>query len=264
MKAARLQCCRCLWLPVVLAILTGCSLYSGSRYDGEEPPAAARRVIERLQQVNRSLTAFKGIGRIKLWDESREVQAINQRAAWVAAAPYKLRLAILASGRPVFKLAADGRYLYLVDLTNPDRSYMKMRATDPALKRLISLPVKSSDVVALLSGRTPMVEHSSAVLVNDADGDGPVLILQKWWTIVQKVYLSEDRTDVRRIEYFDYNGNLRYRVQLAGMQEISGYRVPMRLVFSNDKGIGLRVDVNRFIADASVTPSMFVLSPPQI
>ena len=266
MTAPVARWCRYLWLPAFLMILTGCSLLSGVGLAPEEPSevSLAREVIAQLRNVNQDLSAFKGIGSIKLWDHSREITPFNERAAWVAALPQKLRLAVLASGRPVFKLAADGRYLYWVDLTNPEHSFRKMRATDPGLKRLIALPVKSSDVVALLSGRTPIVDHSSATLVEAVDGGGYILILKKWWTVVEKVYLDRARDHVRQIEYFNYDGTLRYRAQFERMQDVQGYRVPMQLLLSNDSGIGLRVNVTRFIADASVAPSMFVLSPPKI
>jgi hypothetical protein len=221
-------------------------------------------VVEQLRNVNQNLVAFKGVGRIKLRDSSRKIAPLSERAAWVAALPHKLRLAILASGRPVFKMAADGRYLYLVDLTNPERSFLKMRASDPGLKRLIALPVKSSDVVALLAGRTPIVDHSTATLAEAAEGDGCVLVLKKWWTVVEKVYLDPERTGVRRVEYFEPDGTLRYRVDFERMQDIQGYQVPAQLLLSNDRGIDLRVEITRFMAEASVAPSMFVLSPPGI
>jgi len=47
------------------------------------------------------------------------------------------------------------------------------------------------------------------------------------------------------------------------MQHIKDYHVPLKLVISNDAGAGLILDIKRYIADAAISPSMFVLSPPK-
>jgi len=47
------------------------------------------------------------------------------------------------------------------------------------------------------------------------------------------------------------------------MQHIKGYHVPLKLVISNDDGTGFMLDIERYMADAAVSSSMFVLSPPK-
>jgi hypothetical protein len=251
---------------LALSLLSGCSLVAKGRLSEDEAAQAlqARQVIDRLVRINHELTAFKAVGRIKIQGDGLYIKPINERAAWVAALPHSLSLVILASGRPVFKLATDGQHLYLVDLTNPKQSYTKMQSADEGLQRLISLPLKPRDIVAFLSGRIPIVEHSSATILKSGDDDRYVLILKKWWQVREKVYLDDERSEVREAEYFGYDGKLQYRVQFEGMQEVQGYRVPVQLLISDDSGIGVRVDIDRFMADVSVSPSMFVLSPPQI
>jgi hypothetical protein len=52
-----------------------------------------------------------------------------------------------------------------------------------------------------------------------------------------------------------------YRLELIGMQEIKSYRVPYRLRVSNDDGAGFQLDLDRYWADATVSPSVFTLTP---
>jgi len=47
------------------------------------------------------------------------------------------------------------------------------------------------------------------------------------------------------------------------MQNIEGYSVPSSLVLSTDDGSGFRLDVDKYWVGVSVSPSMFVLTPPE-
>jgi hypothetical protein len=65
------------------------------------------------------------------------------------------------------------------------------------------------------------------------------------------------------VENFYFTGDLKYRAEFKKMQDINGYRVPSRLVFSTDDGSGFQLDVDRYWAGVSVSPPLFVLTPPE-
>ena len=79
---------------------------------------------------------------------------------------------------------------------------------------------------------------------------------------MEKIYLSADRKDVRRMEVFGAGGKVLYRVEFEEMQNVLGYRVPRRLGLSDDAGNGVQLDIEQFLTDVPVTSSMFVLPPP--
>jgi len=58
-------------------------------------------------------------------------------------------------------------------------------------------------------------------------------------------------------------GKLRFWVEFKRMQQINGYRVPRRLKITGNDGNGLQLDIDRYIADVSLKPSMFVLTQPE-
>ena len=89
-----------------------------------------------------------------------------------------------------------------------------------------------------------------------------LLLKNKWGNVREKIYLN-DRLDAHKIEMFDVTGPLIYRLELIKMQEIKSYRVPYRLKVSNDEGMGFQLDLDRYWADASVSPSVFMLTPPK-
>ncbi len=62
---------------------------------------------------------------------------------------------------------------------------------------------------------------------------------------------------------FDAAGTLAYRVEFDGFQTLNGYRVPSRLIVSNNDGLGFHLDVDRYWTNMSVSPSVFVLTPPE-
>ena len=241
--------------------LTACGIFS--RKISDEQAAANReagQLLLSLSRTNKNLSAFKGVGQIKIWSRSRP--PISERVAWIGAVPMSLRIVVLASGRPIIKFASDGRYLYFVDLQNSRPSLKKVRSPNASLRPLISMPVKSSDIIDLLSGRPPILRHSDVSLEKDIAGRGYILILEKWWQVVEKVYLNEDKSEIHMVEILNSDNELQYRVEFNRMQEIQGYRVPSRLTISDDNGAGIQLDIDRYIADISVNPSMFVLSPP--
>lgn len=245
----------------LLLVLSACSAVN--RLPPEERSTAqleAQAVLQQLALTNASLSSFKGLGRIKIWDADRP--PLSERVAWIVSAPEKLGLVVLAAGRPVVRVAADGHFIYMVDLRDPVGSYVKIRTSDASLERLIRIPVTVTDVIAILAGRTPIRDHSRAFLQKDRQTEQWLLALEHWWQVVEKIYLSADRKDVRRLEVFGADGKVRYRVEFDEMQNVLNYRVPRRLRLSDDAGNGVQLDIEQFLTDVPVTSSMFVLPPP--
>ena len=222
----------------------------------------ARKLLLIIYKLNDDLNTFKGIGKIKLWRNGNI--PISERVAWVGSEPSKLSLVVLASGHPVLKLSTDGKYLYYLDLRRSDHPFKKVRSSDASLEKIVSMPIKSSEVIALLSGRVPVHEHSSVSLISEFSGNGYVLVLKKRKKgVVEKIYLDRDKKRVRKLEMFSPREKLLYRAEFESMQSIHGFQVPLRLVISNDKGAGFSLDIDRYIANVSVSPSLFVLKPPK-
>lgn len=223
--------------------------------------AEARKLLAILDNTNNGLNTFKGVGKIRLWHDNT-VQ-IAERVVWAGAQPSSLSIVVLISGQSGPRLATDGKYLYYLDLREEKQPYKKIRTTDASLEKILSLPVTSSDIIELLRGRVPLYKFSSAALIRAQPAEDYVMILEKRRRgVVEKVYLDENKKDVRKIEVFDSNGRLRYRAELKSLQNIEGYRVPLQLEISNQAGEGFLLEIDRYLANVSVSPSLFVLKPP--
>jgi hypothetical protein len=265
----RLAVAACLLLS--LLYLHGCSYWRSNGLEGftddlntQELAVArtqARKLLLVLDHINDDLNTFKGVGKIKLWNKDNS--QIAERVAWAGAEPSSLSIVLLISGHPGPRLSTDGKYLYYLDLQNKKNPFKKIRVSNASLEKILSLPITSSDIIELLRGRVPLHSYTSAALVPELIGKDYVLVLGKrWHGVIEKIYLTGDNKSAWKIEVFNLRGRLRYRAEFKRMQNIQGFRVPVRLDISNDAGDGFSLEIDRYLANVLVSPSMFVLKPP--
>ncbi len=221
----------------------------------------AQKLLLLLNNTNDDLNTFKGVGKIKLWPNQNS--QITERVAWAGVEPCSLSIVMIISGIPGPRLSTDCKYLYYLDPQNKKQPFKKIRNVDTGLEKILSVPIKSKDIIELLRGRIPLYENTSAALIPELSGNSSVLVLGKRWLgVIEKIYLEADKKSVRKVEVFNAKGGLKYRAEFKSMQEIQGYRVPLRLEVSNDKGQGFSLEIDRYLANVSVSPSVFVPQPP--
>ena len=250
------------------------------------PDSKAGEIVSYLKKQNLHLKTFKGMGRITFW--KNEKKDLTARVVWAGSVPDKFRIALRSlAGQPAISVASDGRWIYLVNHTRG--KFYKQHSEDCTMKRFFSIPVTSDDIVSLLTGRVSVDNYDSAVVLRNGlfsssmsgrpsscgamvsnqekpcePEHGYILVLKKGWgNTCQKIYLDAGRKQVRKVEFYSLTGNLKYRAEFKTMQDIEGYRVPSRLVLTTDEGSGFQLDVDRYWADVSVSPSLFVLTPPE-
>jgi hypothetical protein len=221
----------------------------------------AKILLATLETENERLKTFKGIGKIRVYHHGK-IQ-IDQRVAWLGFEPDNLSIAVLISGYPAIKVASDGKWFYYLEAQGDQTVFKKVPATNANLKRIISIAIPCNDVLTLLAGRAPIRTYNAAYLNKDESGSGYVLVLKKrWWGIIEKIYYDQDKSHVRQIEIFNRAGALIYRAIFEEMQNVQGYQVPLRLKISNEDGASVELNIDRYWADVDVSPSMFVLTPP--
>jgi hypothetical protein len=250
-------------IVLVAILLAACSSFSRKTSKPEElaAMAEARMVLLALSSQNEKLKSFKGIGKIRVWHKGKK--KIDEKIVWIGSETVKISIVVLISGYPAIKIASDGKWVYYYETRKEEPLYVKYPATDATLQRIVSMPIKISDIITLLAGRTPLREHHSALLHWQDSGPGYVLTLKKRWSgIVEKIYLAEDKKQVRQIEFFNRSGSLIYRVRFEEMQAVNDYQVPTRLSISSDQNMAFQLEVQRYWTGISVSPSMFVLKPP--
>jgi hypothetical protein len=240
--------------------MTGCSSLTRTHpqvvYLPESPEVT--EILVRLRHENTALLTFKGTGKLKLW-KNEKVQLV--RSAWTGARPDKIRIVIQGiTGYPVAGMASDGTWFYL--LSYSQNSFYKSETRNPDLEKLVSLPVTAEDIISLISGAVPVRTYRSSTLVQLPAESGYILsLIGEKGIDIEKIFLDQSRMRVRRIEMFTPKGLLAYRVDFNGENEVDGFRIPERLVFSNDDGSGFQLDMDQFWPNAPVSSDMFVITP---
>jgi len=249
---------------VAVVLLIGCAVFKPAR-ELEISPAdkvhEVRDLLSVLRTKNDSLRNFKGIGKIKISQKGHFY--LDQRVAWIGEKPVKLSIAVLISGYPAIKLATDGEWLYYLETQGTETEFKKIRASDPSLKTIISIPISSSDIVMLLAGCIPMPAFDSVVFIKEEASRGFVLVLkEKWWGIRQKIFYDENQSRVYRIDVFQRSGALMYRAEIDRIQRVGGFEVPFQLKLSTDDGNDLQLEIERCWVNVELPASAFVLTPP--
>ncbi len=232
-----------------------CFIPSSKQYMTE---VEIRDLVSGFQNRNNQLKAFKGIGKFRILEQGKLL--LSERMAWIGAGKDRIRIAVLVSGRPAVNIASDGRWIYYQEAGSGKRGLTKKKYSNAAgLEQLIKIPVSLSHIISFLTGRIPIRTFSTVECDSHDEGSRVVLVLKKWWRIVEKIYLAEKTDNVDAVEMYDPAGLLLYRVVFEKMKQLNGYIVPSRIVISNDNGISMQIDINRYMVDIPVTDEMFVL-----
>ena len=251
-------------IPLIAAFLiSGCAVFRPARELEITPAEKANEVrdlLSVLKTQNDALRNFKGIGNIQIRQNSR--LQLDQRVAWLGEKPVKLSIAVLISGYPAVKLATDGKWLYYLEVHGQDTTFRKVPASDPSLRKLISIPISASEVITLLTGKIPMPKFDSAALIEERAPPGYVLVLkEKWWGIRQKIYYDQSISEVRQVDVFQRSGALKYRAEIENRQSINGFQVPLQLRLLTHDGADCLLMIDRYWVNVDPPPSVFVLAP---
>ena len=258
------------WYRIISAFLIACLLSSCAALKPTrdltvtpvERTAQVRNLLSTLKSQNEALVNFKGIGNITI--RQNGLTQFDERVAWIGQRPVKFSIAVLISGYPAVKLAADGRWLYYLEVQGQESLFRKMATSDPDLKKLIWIPISISDVIALLSGRIPLPEFDSIEFIQEISNQQFALVLtDSWWGIQQKIFYDATLSRIQKVEVYHRSGSLRYRAEVQNTQQVDGFEVPQRLRLSNDDGIDFLLDIHRYWVNVEVPPEVFVLTPPK-
>jgi hypothetical protein len=249
-------------LALAATLLSGCGTLDPQLRHEEDASTAteARAILDGIRKTNETLTTFKGMGRLTVRNEGK-VQ-LDERMAWIGADPLNLSIVLFAAGFPALRMAGNGESLYYQDTNEPGAPVKRIQVEDPDFKRLLSVPIQASDILAVLRGRIPIREHASVRLQRVRSGDGFALLLIRTWGVHQKIFLDETKTQVLQTEIYDAFGNMLFQINFQEMQLVGGYKVPYRVVVSNDRKALVQLLVEKYWPNVPVEPAMFVLAAP--
>ncbi|MFP4039415.1 MAG: hypothetical protein ACLFS7_02640 [Desulfosudaceae bacterium] len=254
--------------PLILLLgallLNGCALLPARRPplpEKDRISQPARLALEELDRRNADLTSFKGVGKISVKKEGRQMQA---RLALMAVLPDKIRFEVLSpSGQPFMSLSTDGSDFYLRQRGDKER-FIKKSARRLTLEKFLRIPVTAEDIIQVLAGRVPLIDYDTAVLAADSDQVNRLTI--KDWSEDRRevIYLDQATGRPFRLEFFDGKDQQPvYSFAPLDEKNIAGYDIPEKILLSGTDGLTVTITLDRYWADITVPPDKFVLTDPR-
>lgn len=240
-------------LIVAAALLSGCGLFSRPETD-----PAAQSALVRLQNHNAGLTRFKSIGRLTLQEQGKTIQ--SYRVAAAGKLPGKLRIDLLAPvGGSAASLASDSHSLFV--MRHAKREFHQWPVGNGSLDRFANLPLRISDLLALMTGRIPLEKDRFPLL--DADHDGRPAgfrLTDRRGRMRQKITLDEAGRPVSAV-WWAAGGQESMTVAFNGMHLVEGFALPRRIDLRGADEQLLVITLDRYMANPVVADALFVLHP---
>ena len=248
------------WISCVLAVLLfscssfGCALRP--RGVPALPKPDADQIIARLNRRTNELKSFKGVGRFK---SLRGTKWTTYRIAWVGSQPQNVRVETLGAwGQPVFTFVISGSRLILY--SRPDNQYYAGDATAQNLSRFLSMPVKAGDLFRLLSGQPPILPfHRTKTRYASIEGAWFLGLYGRWGRLVEKMWMTEDESGVRRADVFNRWEGLQYRVEFNEFDQVESFDLPHRIMISDQDGLVGLLTVEKFWINVPLPEDAFEL-----
>jgi len=173
-----------------------------------------------------------------------------------------LRLEVFGlPGQPTVSLSSDGHWLYI--LTRNPAHFDKRKIEGADLSDILSIPIRTEDIYHMLSGRVPLLPHRSAEVSARKAGVDRVLVLKSFWgNPVEKIHFTDTGDRAFRVDVYRTGGRPAYRAHFEGSRQVGAFRVPEEITVTAVDGSMLKLDIDRYLANMTVQPSVFILHPP--
>ncbi|MDY6905258.1 MAG: hypothetical protein SWH61_11285 [Thermodesulfobacteriota bacterium] len=223
-------------------------------------PEKAFQAFTRLQHINQSLSACKGLGKIVI---QQQAQARSVRLAWLCKLPDKMRLeALTPTGHSVLTLSLDGRYVYILPHTTGGE-LQKKRMRRLNLKHVIDIPVPSDDILQLLTGRIPIRDFDTAKLVSGQNSGHTLRLARGLTGIVQTICFDESYTHPTRVTYHSgFWHKTAYTVTFNDFKIMDGFEIPATITMTADD-LTATFSIRRYWANPEIPDDRFVIIDPR-
>ena len=224
-------------LLLCLYLVSGCSLLNKKT----KKELKAQQMASKVQDINHDILTSRGTGNLTL---TRNGKTETYRMAWVAKWPLNLRMTLLSSGVPVETIAADGKSVTFVSHTGQHAFHTVNRA-NPALNRIISLPVKLLDIIALLTGKIPLKGSQDVIWQMDEQNTSR-LVFNNWMgTPMEKIFLNEDN---QVVEYWklDQGAPPAIKLRFDEFKRFDSYTIAGKTIFTDSHNRRLVLEITSF------------------
>lgn len=215
----------------------------------------ARSLAVDIRSLNQEIESSKGTGWIRLETDNRR-DLFN--IAWAAMGPNRLRITFMVSGHPFETIVATGENVTFVSHTG-EHEIHTTTSSDPDLKKFIQIPVKLSELIAILLGQIPVHAFDQAWFEGGIICPSPIALKQNWKPSMQKLYTSPEG-EVQQLLFLDQNYSLIYDISYGEYQTFGENKIPVTLLIQDAMGRKIHINLTRFMPNAPIKETVFQLT----
>ncbi len=243
----------CLFLVFLSFLFSGCAKLRPKT--DPELDIAAKGIAAQAKSLNQQILTSKGVGwvTIKTADETTKY-----RMAWAVIFPNKIRLTFMLMGVPVETIIGTKKTITFFSHTGEHSKHV-VEANDQTLESYIHVPVKMSEIIAILLGRLPIKHYDDAYFPLSDISRSIITLHQKRNGPTQQLFVDKDQK-VNRIFSTDITGSPIYNYTINHSTSFDFGQIPSEIVIKDNKNQRLILTITRFVANPEVKETAFVLT----
>ena len=235
-------------LCLMTLFLTGCAGLTPQR--AQDPTAWDR--ARAIQSLNQDIKTSKGMAQITVLHGGKR-QRLGM--AWAAQAPNRARIILTASGQPIETIIADGKKVTFFSHTRAHAPHTTASA-DPDLTSLTHIPVKMSDLIAVLLGQIPTMDFDSAQVTSTT----PLILKKKWGPRQQRLGFMPNGK-IKKLECFTRENLADYTLLYKRWKSFQDHEIPKDFSIQGRQGDQMDILVLKFFPNVPIKEKAFRLTP---
>lgn len=248
--------------PVLFFLLAAAvMMYSGcASIKPEQTRKSDREALETAQRLfdfNREIKASKGRGLLTIAAKNRRIQ---YRIAWAAESPDRARITLISSGIPVETLLFNKSRITLYSHTG-QHSLKTYKSDDPSLERILSVPVKMSDIISVLTGKIPVKPYDYAWFKETDSKKEPrsILLNVQSEKRMQQLIIDSDG-GISEFSLLEGLEQPVYKVGFSGLQKFDSNSIFTRMAIKSESGETAVFRIQAFQKNPEMKDSVFNLT----
>jgi len=221
------------------------------------PESCTARFLSRLKQERKKAGTFKGVG--DLWVRGRGGVQQAMHIAWIGREPDDLRIEVLGMwAQPLITLLVRGDTFWAYIIKN--RTVFRGKNTSKNVSRIIGIPIQSKDLMAVLSGKSPLSTFQSAeAYINKAHQPCVTLYGPRKKRRQEICFLDESSGTITKVTRFNVSGDLQYVIGFENFKSVGPDLIPFRIRIVESGGPWLSLDIKKLETQVPVPDQAFSL-----
>lgn len=243
----------CLTFVLCVLLFTGCAPLRPQT--DPEMDKAALGLSHQAASLNQQITSSRGNGWATL---QTQTETIKYKIAWAAVYPNKIRITFLMFGQPIETIVSTGQRVTFLSHTSRHARY-SFETQDPDMENYIHVPIKMSEIIAILLGRLPIKPYDDAYFSSSDTGMGLVTLHQKQSGPVQVLAFDTFQT-LYQMTCISSSREPLYDYRILAYEPHDFGQLPTTIEITDQKNRKLSLSITHFVANPQVKDSVFVLT----